>query len=118
MDTKSRLFLLLACFLLFSSALAGVAAEPDESKILLGSWSGRATGPQGGPPTGDITVTFEKAASGMVGSIAVKAPGGAQYTGQVSNITLKNKLFSATATFKLGETPLEKSWDAIKTGCI
>ncbi len=80
----------------------------DATRILLGSWSGKATGPQGGPPTGDITVTFERAPSaGIRGTILVKAPGGAQYSGQISNVALKNKLFSATAIFKFGENPLE-----------
>ncbi len=93
----------LACALLVSPA----AFAADSTKILLGSWSGKATGPQGGPPTGDIAVIMEKGPAGMKGTITVKAPGGAQYSGQVENIALKNGLFSATATFKLGENPLE-----------
>ena len=93
--------------------LAGFAstansAPAESTKVLLGSWNGRATGPQGGPPTGDITVTFEKdPAVGIKGKITVKSQGGMQYSGQVSNVTLKNKVFSATAVFKLGENPLE-----------
>ncbi len=93
----------LACVLLIS--LAGFPA--DNTKVLLGTWSGKATGPQGGPPTGDIVVNIEKAPAGMKGTITVKAPGGAQYSGQVGNIALKGQIFSATAIFKLGENPLE-----------
>ncbi len=93
----------LACVLLVS--LATFAA--NSTKILQGSWSGKATGPQGGPPTGDIVVIMEKGPSGMKGTITVKAPGGAQYSGQVENIALKDGLFSATAIFKLGDNPLE-----------
>jgi hypothetical protein len=89
------------------SATAGGAPPVDNVKILLGSWSGRVTGPQGGPPTGDVVVTFEKSGNLIAGKIIVKAPGGAQYSGQISDITLKNKIFSATAIFKLGENPLE-----------
>jgi len=80
----------------------------ESARTLLGSWSGKAAGPQGGPPTGDITVTFEKdAPTGIKGTIVVKSQGGMQYTGQLSNVTLKNRVFSATAVFKLGENPLE-----------
>ena len=103
---KQRLYLLLAGMLCIPmGAFQGYCAE--STKALLGSWSGKVTGPQGGPPTGDVVVTFEKAASGIKGKIIVTAPGGAQYSGQISNIALKNKIFSATATFKLGENPLE-----------
>jgi len=87
------------------ASLAGLPA--DNTKVLLGSWSGRATGPQGGPPTGDIVLTIEKVPSGMKGTITVKAPGGAQYSGQVGDIALKDRIFSATAIFKFGESPLE-----------
>lgn len=88
--------------------LTATSAPAESTRILLGSWNGRATGPQGGPPTGDITVTFEKdPAVGIKGKILVKAQGGVQYSGQVSNVTLKNKIFSATAVFMLGENPLE-----------
>jgi hypothetical protein len=78
----------------------------DSSKILLGTWIGRAAGPQGGPPTGDITVIFSKAGAELKGSIQVLAPGGAQYSGEVSNIEVKKGIFSATAAFKFGENPL------------
>ena len=89
-------------------ALTVTAAAAESTRVLLGSWNGRATGPQGGPPTGDITVTFEKNPAGaMNAKIFVKAQGGVQYSGQVSNIALKNGVFSATAVFKLGESPLE-----------
>jgi len=93
--------------LLVISIVADEGLAADNTRILLGSWSGRATGPQGGPPTGDIVVTFVQGASGITGSIVVKAPGGGQYTGQVSMVSLKNKVFAATAIFKLGENPLE-----------
>ncbi len=94
--------------ILIALVQAATSESADARRVLLGSWIGKATGPQGGPPTGDITVTFEKApAAGIRGTILVKAPGGAQYSGQISNITLKNKLFTATATFKFGESPLE-----------
>jgi hypothetical protein len=52
-------------------------------------------------------VIIEKAPSGMKGTITVTAPGGAQYSGQISNIALKGGVFSATAIFRLGENPLE-----------
>lgn len=93
----------LICVLLAS--LAGLPA--DNTKVLVGSWSGKATGPQGGPPTGDIVLTIQKVPSGMKGTITVKAPGGAQYSGEVGNIVFKDRIFSATATFKLGENLLE-----------
>jgi len=85
-----------------------LAAAPAEStKVLLGVWIGKATGPQGGPPTGDITVTFERNGSILKGRIVVKGSGGGEYSGQVSNIELNDKIFSAVAVFKLGENPLE-----------
>ncbi len=86
---------------------AAISAPADSTRVLLGSWSGRAAGPQGGPPTGDITVTFEKDPAGVKGKILVKAQGGIQYTGDVSQVALKGGVFSAVATFKLGENPLE-----------
>jgi hypothetical protein len=92
-------------------ALLAVAAftvnAADNPKVLIGSWSGRATGPQGGPPTGDITVTFERDPAGLKGTIVVKGAGTLQYSGQVSKITLHKGVFSGTAIFKLGENPLE-----------
>jgi hypothetical protein len=83
------------------------AAPADSAKVLVGVWVGKATGPQGGPPTGDITVTFEKSGSLLRGRIALKGSGGSEYTGQVSNIALNDKIFSAFAVFKMGENPLE-----------
>jgi hypothetical protein len=89
-------------------ALVSPAALPaDNTKVLIGSWSGKATGPQGGPPTGDITVTIEKDPAGLKGTIVVKGSGTLQYSGQVSRIALTRGVFSATAVFKLGENPLE-----------
>ncbi len=94
--------------ILFGIVLIPAAMAADSTRILLGSWSGRATGPQGGPPTGDITVVFERdPAAGISGKIFVKAQGGVQYSGMVSNIVLKNGIFTATAVFKLGENALE-----------
>lgn len=83
--------------------LAAPAVAADIPKALLGSWTGKAAGPDGGPPSGDIEVTFSKDG----GKIVVKAAGGVQYSGQVSNIMVRKKIFSATATFKLGENPTE-----------
>jgi hypothetical protein len=99
-----------ACLLIILAGfvLTANSAPAESTKVLLGSWNGRATGPQGGPPTGDIAVTFEKdPAVGIKGKIIVKAQGGVQYSGQISNVTLKNRIFSAAAVFKLGENPLE-----------
>ena len=79
------------------------AVAADNPKALLGSWTGRATGPDGGPPSGDIEVTLTK----ETGKITVRAAGGVEYSGQVSNVMLRKKIFSATATFKLGESPTE-----------
>ncbi len=96
-------FVVLAVIVLVDGSSAA-----DSARTLLGSWSGRAAGPQGGPPTGDITVVFEKdAPAGVKGTIVVKSQGGMQYTGQLTNVTLKNKVFAARAVFKLGENPLE-----------
>ncbi len=103
---KQRLYVLLAGLLCIPiGTFYSQAAE--NTRVLAGSWSGKATGPQGAPPTGDIVLTFEPAASGMKGKIVVTAPGGGQYSGQISNIALKNKIFSATAIFRLGEGALE-----------
>ncbi len=88
-----------------SSGLGAVAA--DNPRVLLGVWSGKASGPKGGPPTGGITVTFEKDGPGIKGKIAVKGSGGGEYSGQVSEVQLKNKVFTALAVFKFGESPLE-----------
>ena len=41
-----------------------------------------------------------------------KAPGGLQYSGEISDITVQKKVFSGTAVFKLGENPLQ----AVVTG--
>mgnify|MGYP007042371977 FL=1 len=104
---------LLAGWIGIASIFCMPAAAADNPKVLLGSWSGKATGPEGGPPTGNITVTFEREGPNTLkGKIVVKGSGGVEYSGQVSKISLKNKIFSATATFKLGENPLE----AVVTG--
>jgi hypothetical protein len=88
-------------------AMCSVGFPADSTKVLVGVWVGKATGPQGGPPTGSITVTFERGAAGLRGTIVVKGSGGGEYSGQVSDIELKDKIFSATAVFRLGENPLE-----------
>ena len=97
--TTYALLLVIAALALISAS----AVAADNPKALLGSWTGRATGPDGGPPSGDIEVTLTK----ETGKITVKAAGGVEYSGQVSNVVLKKKMFSATATFKLGESPTE-----------
>lgn len=80
----------------------------DSTKVLLGSWSGKAMAPDGGPPSGDIQVTFVKGENGeLKGKLLVKAAGGLQYSGEVSNVKMNKKIVSATVTFKLGENPLE-----------
>jgi hypothetical protein len=79
----------------------------DNLKVLIGSWNGKATGPQGGPPTGDITVTFAKEGPEFTGKIVVKGAGGGEYSGQISEIRIKDKIFSALAVFRFGESPLE-----------
>ncbi len=95
----------LAC--LSGFAPTALTAPAESTRILIGSWKGKASGP-GGPPTGDIAVTFEKdPVTGIKGTILVRSEGGIQYRGQVYDVTLKNKLFSATAVFKLGEILLE-----------
>ncbi len=83
------------------------SAAADNPRVLLGVWNGKATGPKGGPPTGDIVVTFEKDGPAIKGRIVVKGAGGGEYSGQVSEVQLKNKVFSALAVFKFGENPLE-----------
>ena len=98
---------MLVAVLLSLQGFGFAAPAADSTKVLIGSWSGKATGPQGGPPTGDITVTFEKEDSGIKGKIVVKGAGGGSYSGQISEIQLRNKLFSALAVFKFGENPLE-----------
>ncbi len=90
------------------TSVMGVPASAQSTKALLGVWAGKATGPEGGPPNGDITVTFEREKGAVIkGRIVVMAKGGVQYSGQVSDVTLKNRVFEATAVFKLGENPLE-----------
>jgi hypothetical protein len=95
-------------FITVSGVVSAGALAADVPKALLGSWTGRATGPDGGPPSGDIEVTFARdAAKDVTGKIVVKAAGGVQYSGQVSNIMVRKKILTATATFKLGESPTE-----------
>ena len=95
--------------LLVAFAVADVCAS-DSTKILIGSWSGKATAPDGGPPSGDIQVTFVRGEDGVLkGKIRVKAEGGLEYGGDVSDIKFENRIVSAKAIFKLGESPLEAS---------
>jgi hypothetical protein len=106
-----RIYLLFLLLASTSSIFELVAA--DETKILLGVWTGKATGPEGAPPTGDITVTFSRDETrALNGKIVIKAAGGLQYSGEISDITVRKKVFSGTAVFKLGENPLQ----AIVTG--
>ncbi len=107
MMRKPMSLILPGTLFVFVSALVCGAVPADNTKVLLGEWSGKVTGPQGGPPTGDVVVTFEKSGSVVSGKITVTAPGGAKYSGAISNVTLKNKIFSASVVFKLGETALE-----------
>ncbi len=103
MKTDACLAAVVFCLLCWG----GAAVAADNPRVLLGVWNGKATGPKGGPPTGDITVTFEKDGAAIKGTIVVKGAGGGQYSGQVSDVQLKNKIFSALAAFKFGESPLE-----------
>jgi hypothetical protein len=93
---------ILAVLLLVIPALA------DNPRVLLGTWEGKATGPGGGPPTGEIAITFSRGKDGQVeGTIAVRGPGGSEYTGRMEKITLVERTLNALAVFKLGETPIE-----------
>lgn len=93
---------------LASPAEPAATASPETIRLLVGTWSGKATGPDGGPPTGDIVVTFSRAPkSGLTGKIVVKTSGGVEYSGVVSNIAVVKKVLSALVTFKLGEAPTE-----------
>jgi hypothetical protein len=109
-----------ACLLLtvIAAAPPGAAVtNPESARLLVGTWTGKATGPDGGPPTGDIVVTFARAPkSGLTGKIVVKTPGGVEYSGVVSNIDVVKKVFSATVTFKLGENPTEAAVTGPVTG--
>ena len=103
MKIKIASSLLLLCAVTASA----VGADSTESaRVLLGTWSGKANGPDGGPPTGDITVTFSRGEKNQLkGKIQVKTPNGVEYSGEVSEIALLKRVFSANVTFKLGETP-------------
>ena len=82
----------------------------DNTKVLIGSWSGKATAPDGGPPSGNIQITFVRGEDGVLkGKIRVKAEGGLEYAGDVSDIKFEKRIVSAKAVFKLGESPLEAS---------
>jgi hypothetical protein len=86
---------------------AGLLAV-DDTKVLLGVWAGKASGPEGAPPTGDITVTFARDETRTLkGKIVIKAPGGLEYSGEITDVTFQKNVFSGTATFKLGENPLQ-----------
>lgn len=102
-----RLICILIAGLLCHQHLMLAFAAAESTRVLLGSWSGRATGPQGGPPTGNITVTFEKDGAATKGRIVVKGAGGGEYSGQISDVQLKKGIFSALAVFRFGENPLE-----------
>jgi hypothetical protein len=88
---------------------ADTFASLEATEILIGTWIGKAAGPDGGPPTGDITVIFERDADGeLAGKLTVKAPGGGfEYSGKVDNVELLNKELKARVVFSLGENPLE-----------
>ena len=100
----------LACFVMLLISFAAAAAwlqAADNPRSLVGNWSGKATGPQGTPPTGDILLVISRGAKSLEGKISVKGSGGGEYSGEVSDIRLEKGIFSATALFKLGELPLE-----------
>ena len=104
-DATMRIRVVLPLLLLLPSSSVISAAE--STKFLIGSWSGKAAGAGGGPPSGDIQVTFAKGQDGnLKGNILVKGEGGLQYSGEMSEITVKKRVVSAKATFKLGENPL------------
>jgi len=97
----------LAVIVIFGAAGTGLAAA-DDAKVLLGTWNGKAAGPDGGPPTGEIRVVFESGAEGEIaGKFIVKAGENFEYAGEVGKISLEKGMFAATAVFKLGENPLE-----------
>lgn len=91
-----------------AALLLVLPAVADNPRVLIGTWAGKATGPGGGPPTGEIEVTFSRGKTGQLeGTIAVRAPGGSEYTGQMEKITLVERTLNVLAIFKLGETPIE-----------
>lgn len=97
-----------AVLLALSLAAAPGLVMSQESDVLIGTWTGKATGPQGGPPTGDIAVTFEKSeGDGLTGTIVVIAPGGFQYSGKMDQIAVENNELMARAVFVLGENSLQ-----------
>jgi hypothetical protein len=91
-------------FLLVVSHHGAAAADP--TRALAGTWTGKAAGPQGAPPTGDLTVTFKSQAGQLTGRMTVRGQGGTEYSGDVSDVSLRKGVFSATATLMLGENPL------------
>lgn len=83
-------------------------AYADDPSILIGTWKGKATGPEGGPPSGEIVVVFAKDRAGAIkGKMVVTAPGGIQYSGELDRIRLEKMIFSAWLVFRFGENPLE-----------
>jgi hypothetical protein len=91
---------------LFLAAACGFGAAADNPRTLVGTWVGKASGPQGAPPTGDLTVTLEAKGHVISGRMAVKGPSGVEYSGTVSGVALRQGVFTGTATLKLGENPL------------
>jgi hypothetical protein len=91
---------------LFLVVTCGPVCAADNPRALLGTWIGKASGPQGAPPTGDLTVTFKAQGSEIGGRMVVKGQGGNEYSGDVSGVSLRKGIFSGTATLKLGENPL------------
>jgi hypothetical protein len=76
---------------------------------LIGTWAGRAAGPGGGPPTGDILVIFQKDGDEEVtGKITVTAPGGSlEYSGKIDSVELEGGKLKARVIFPLGESAIE-----------
>ena len=94
--------------MLIPGVVISEARAADDTKVLLGSWSGKATAPDGGPPSGNIQITFARGENGVLrGKIMVKAEGGLEYSGEVSEVKLERRIVSAKAVFKLGESPVE-----------
>ena len=90
-----------ALLVIFSISTLQVFA--DDPAALLGSWSGRAAGPEGGPPTGDIVLEFSRDENqALTGTVTVVAEGGVRYSGTLSQIQLEDRILTATATFQLG----------------
>jgi len=106
--------------LVWCSMVFFAVAAADDPKALFGTWSGRASGPEGGPPTGEIEITIDMGPVNVpVGKITVKGPDGGSYSGSLEKILLEKNVLTATAVFKLGESALEAQVSGpLKSGTI